>query len=263
MSNKPELIRLQKLIANAGYCSRREAERLIEAGQVSVNGQIVTIGTKASIDDKIRVDGVLLKTKKRTADKSQHQLIALHKPIGYVCTRNDPQGRKTVFELLPRIHQGRWIQVGRLDVNTSGLLLFTTDGELAHRLMHPSYEIEREYAVRVLGKPSAGTIKQLLSGVELDDGNAKFNSVEANQRKIKRSKDLDNKESANHWFHVMLKEGRKREVRRLWEAVGHPVNRLIRVRYANIRLHRETQPGKLLELKEKEIHEIKQLVGLN
>jgi len=249
-----EPVRLQKLIANAGYASRRESERLISAERVTVNGVTAVLGTKATLDDKIRIDGELLKTKKRS--RTNHQTIALHKPIGVVCTRSDPQNRPTVFELLPKLQQGRWIQVGRLDINTSGLILFTTDGELAHRLMHPSYEIEREYAVRVLGEPSKGTIKKLLSGVELDDGDARFQSV------VKQNTETTNKDKANHWFHVILKEGRKREVRRLWEAVGHPVNRLMRIRYANIRMHREVKQRETLVLNKSEIDELRKMVKL-
>lgn len=253
MSNTLKEERLQKIIANAGYASRREAERLIDAGRVSLNGQIVGLGTKATLNDKIRIDGKLLKTQKHT--RQHHQTIGLHKPVGVICTRNDPQGRPTVFDLLPRLHQGRWIQIGRLDINTSGLILFTTDGELAHRLMHPSYEIEREYAVRVRGEPSQATIKRLLKGVELEDGLAKFVSIDKQQMHHREDK-------SNHWFHVILKEGRKREVRRLWEAVEHPVNRLIRIRYANIRMHRETRPRELLELSSSDIRELKKSVGL-
>jgi len=255
MSNSDaEQMRLQKLIANAGYASRREAERLIAAERVTVNGDVAILGTKASRNDKIRIDGQLLKTKKHTRD--QHQTIGLHKPIGVICTRSDPQGRPTVFDLLPKLNQGRWIQVGRLDINTSGLILFTTDGELAHRLMHPSYEVEREYAVRVLGEPNKKTIQNLLTGIELEDGMAKFQSIEKqNHRNIPQDK-------ANHWFHVILKEGRKREVRRLWEAAGHPVNRLIRIRYANIRMHREIRPKEILSLSSDQLSGLKNSVKL-
>jgi len=245
--------RLQKIIANAGFASRREAERMIEAGRVSLNGKIIGLGTKATLEDKIRIDGKLLKTQKHT--RENHQTIGLHKPIGVICTRNDPQGRPTVFDLLPRLHQGRWIQIGRLDINTSGLILFTTDGELAHRLMHPSYEIEREYAVRVRGEPSQGAINKLLDGVELEDGMARFVSIE--KQNANRSQD-----KSNNWFHVILKEGRKREVRRLWEAVEHPVNRLMRIRYGSVRMHREVRPREILELSSHEIHELKNAVEL-
>jgi len=248
--------RVQKIIANAGFASRREAERLIESGQVSVNGKLVGLGAKATLNDKIRINGQLLKTQKRT--RIHHQTIGLHKPIGTVCTRNDPQGRPTVFELLPKLHKGRWIQVGRLDINTSGLILFTTDGELAHRLMHPSYEIEREYAVRVRGKPTQANLNKLLNGVQLEDGPARFLRIEN-----KRSKKLmTQSDKTNHWFHVVLKEGRKREVRRLWEAVGYPVNRLIRVRYADIRMHKEVQPGHLMDIENAQLKNLRHAVKL-
>ena len=234
-----EAVRLQKLIANAGVASRREVERWIEAGRVVLNGELAKLGDKATINDRIEIDGVLLKTRKRTS--TEHRTVVLHKPVGMLCTRKDPEGRPTVFELLPTLYQGRWIQVGRLDINTSGLIIFTTDGELAHRLMHPSYEIEREYAVRILGLPEYETIQKLLKGVELEDGIGKFYKVEAQASN-------DSGDRANNWFHVILKEGKKREVRRLWEAVGHKVNRLMRIRYANIRIHREIKPEEHFEL---------------
>ncbi|NNC97643.1 MAG: rRNA pseudouridine synthase [Gammaproteobacteria bacterium] len=249
-----DAVRLQKLIANAGKASRREAERWIEAGRVSLNGKIAKLGDKATLNDRVAIDGELLKTRKKTA--TSHRTLVLHKPVGVLCTRHDPEGRSNVFELLPRLGSGRWIQVGRLDINTSGLILFTTDGELAHRLMHPSYEIEREYAVRVLGEPDAESINQLLQGVELEDGMGRFLKIEKQHSANKKS------DAANHWFHVILKEGRKREVRRLWEAVGHKVNRLMRIRYANIRLHREVKPGEYFELEGQSLNELKSKVKL-
>lgn len=249
-----EAVRLQKLIANAGLASRREAERWIEAGRVELNGQLAKLGDKATINDRVVIDGILLKTRKKTS--TEHRTIVLHKPIGVLCTRNDPEGRANVFELLPKLSRGRWIQVGRLDINTSGLIIFTTDGELAHRLMHPSYEIEREYAVRVLGQPDYETLQKLLTGVELDDGIGRFHKIEAQVATEKKG------DSANHWFHVILKEGRKREVRRLWEAVGHKVNRLMRIRYANIRLHREVKPTEYFDLVGQQFDELKAKVGL-
>lgn len=249
-----EPIRLQKIIANAGLASRREAERWIEAGRITLNGKPAKLGDKATLNDRIEVDGELVKTRKKTT--KHHRTIVLHKPVGVLCTRNDPEGRKTVFELLPKLGSGRWIQVGRLDINTSGLIIFTTDGELAHRLMHPSYEVEREYAVRVLGDPDAETINQLLQGVELEDGIGRFLQVERQHATNKRD------DAANHWFHVILREGRKREVRRLWEAVGHKVNRLMRIRYANIRLHREVKPEEWFELDGQKLQELKAKVGL-
>ena len=249
-----ESMRLQKLIANAGLGSRREVERWIEAGRVELNGEIAKLGAKATLNDRVVIDGVLLKSRKKTS--TEHRNIVLHKPVGVLCTRHDPQGRPSVFDLLPRLARGRWIQVGRLDINTSGLIIFTTDGELAHRLMHPSYEVEREYAVRILGEPEYETIQTLLKGVELDDGIGKFHRIDAQVATEKKG------DSANHWFHVILKEGRKREVRRLWEAVGHKVNRLMRIRYANIRLHREIKPEQHFELEGQQLAELKAKVGL-
>ena len=253
LETEAEAVRLQKLIANAGVASRREVERWIEAGRVVLNGELAKLGDKATINDRIEIDGVLLKTRKRTS--TDHRTVVLHKPVGMLCTRKDPEGRPTVFELLPTLYQGRWIQVGRLDINTSGLIIFTTDGELAHRLMHPSYEIEREYAVRVLGLPEYETIQKLLKGVELEDGIGKFHKIDAQASN-------DSGDRANNWFHVILKEGKKREVRRLWEAVGHKVNRLMRIRYANIRLHREIKPEEHFELTGQQLSELKSKVKL-
>lgn len=254
ISGAEDAIRLQKLIANAGLASRREAERWIEAGRVELNGKPAKLGDKATLNDRVVIDGELLKTRKKTS--TSHRTIVLHKPVGILCTRNDPEGRSNVFELLPHLGRGRWIQVGRLDINTSGLIIFTTDGELAHRLMHPSFEVEREYAVRVLGQPEYESIQKLLTGVQLDDGVGRFHKIDAQIADKKKG------DSANNWFHVVLKEGRKREVRRLWEAVGHKVNRLMRIRYANIRLHREIKPSEYFDLEGQQLEELKARVGL-
>jgi 23S rRNA pseudouridine2605 synthase len=221
--------RLQKLLASAGHGSRRAVEEWIRAGRVSVNGVTAELGARATLSDDIRLDGRPLSLVSRAV---QHELLLYHKPVGQVTTRNDPQGRATVFDSLPRPPAGRWIVVGRLDVNTAGLLLFTTDGELAHRLMHPSSEIEREYLVRVRGIPSPETLERLRLGVVLDDGPAHFDSVIAHG-------------AASHgWYRVTLHEGRNREVRRLWEAVGHEVSRLTRIRFANIELPGNLPAGK-------------------
>ena len=178
-------------------------------------------------------------------------MIAYHKPVGELVTRDDPEGRPTIYAALPKIQAGRWIPVGRLDINTAGLLLLTTDGTLAHRLMHPSGGVEREYAVRVLGEVTVEQRRQLTTGVQLDDGPASFEQVvEAGG------------EGANRWYHVVLKEGRKREVRRLWEALGHTVSRLIRVRYGPVRLARELRPGTWRELRTSERAALYRSVGL-
>ncbi len=175
----------------------------------------------------------------------------LNKPIDYVCTHNDPQSRQTVFSLLPKLHHDRWISIGRLDINSSGLLLFTNNGELANRFMHPKYELEREYAVRVLGQVNEETLKILQSGVELDDGEAKFVTIcDAGGQ------------GANHWYHVTLKEGRNREVRRLWEAVGHKVSRLHRIRYGPVQLPRSIKPGRYQELESSTTDLLLEFVGL-
>lgn len=241
--------RIQKLLAAAGIASRREAERLIEAGRVSVNGNVVSLGDKAELSDTVRVDGKVIRLDRRPQIK--HRVLAYHKPEGEVCTRSDPEGRPTIFDGLPRLRSGRWINVGRLDINTSGLVLLTTDGELANRLMHPSNELEREYAVRVLGEVSEAMLRQLRKGVELDDGPARFTSI----------RDAGG-QGANHWYHVTLNEGRNREVRRLWESQGVQVSRLSRVRFGPIALRRGLKPGGWDELPRQEIDQLRQQVGL-
>jgi 23S rRNA pseudouridine2605 synthase len=199
--------RLQKLIATAGYGSRRWAERLIEQGRIEVNNKTASIGDKAQITDTVKIDG-------RKIDLARYQeeetkVIILNKQAGVICSNKDEEGRKSVFDLLPK--ESRWVMVGRLDLNTSGLLLFTNNGNLANKLMHPSSEIDREYAVRVLGKVEQEDLRQLTDGIELDDGFAKFSRVS-----------VGGGQGANRWYKVVLKEGRKREVRRLWESLGFP-----------------------------------------
>jgi 23S rRNA pseudouridine2605 synthase len=229
------MIRLQKLLAAAGLGSRRSVEQWIREGRVTIGGRLAQLGDRASPTDEVCLDGRRLDL--NPAQLTSRELLLYHKPIGEVTTRNDPQGRPTVFERLPQPGNGRWITVGRLDVNTSGLLLFTTDGELAHRLMHPSSEIEREYLVRVRGRPQPAQIRQLLQGVLLDDGPARFDSV------TYEAGDGDASEGINTTFRVILHEGRNREVRRLWHAVGLEVSRLLRVRYGPIELPRDLRPG--------------------
>jgi 23S rRNA pseudouridine2605 synthase len=221
--------RLQKLLASAGFGSRRAIEDWIRAGRITVNGAVAELGLRASSADDIRLDGKALSLVSRAA---QHELLLYHKPVGEVTTRSDPEGRPTVFDRLPVAAAGRWIVVGRLDVNTSGLLLFTTDGELAHRLMHPSSEIEREYLVRVRGVPTAETLEQLRRGVVLDDGPAHFDRI------------IEQGAASHGWYRVTLREGRNREVRRLWECVGHEVSRLTRVRFAAVELPADLTVGK-------------------
>lgn len=227
--------RIQKLLARAGYGSRREIERWIIAGEIKVNGNLAETGQPVSAQDTIILRGKTLNLDARL--RATPKVLAYHKKAGEICTMNDPEGRPTVFDSLPKVHQGRWVMIGRLDINTDGLLLFTTDGELANRLMHPSREIEREYATRVLGEVDGDMLKRLQTGVELDDGPAKFIRI----------KDAGG-EGANHWYHVVLAEGRNREVRRLWESQGVKVSRLIRVRYGNISLPRYLRAGHSEEL---------------
>ena len=241
--------RIQKLLASAGIGSRREVDRWLGEGLISVNGVRAKPGDRASSEDKIRLRGKLLHIK--PADKRVCRVISYHKPVGEIVARRDPEGRPEVFSSLPRINSGRWVAVGRLDMNTSGLMLFTNDGELANKLMHPSSAIEREYAVRVLGDVGADHLTQLVKGVPLDDGIASFDSVvEAGGS------------GANRWFHVVLKEGRKREVRRLWEALGFQVSRLIRIRYGSILLGRALRPGKWRDLDPSELGALYEAAGM-
>ncbi len=216
--------KLQKVLANAGVGSRREMEKWIEAGRISVNGKLATLGDRVESADKIRVDGNALST---SNDAPVCRVLMYNKPEGELCSRKDPEGRATVFDRLPSIKNGRWIAVGRLDINTSGLLLFTNDGELANRLMHPKHEVEREYSVRVFGEVENIMLKRLTDGVKLEDGEAKFTHI------VKKPGD---EESQNTWYNVSLSEGRNREVRRLWESQGLQVSRLMRVRYGTLEL---------------------------
>lgn len=240
--------KLQKILAQAGYGSRRAMEEWIAAGRVTVNGKVAQLGDRAEVGDKITVDGRPLKAEKL---KAPRKVVMYYKPVGEVSTRNDPENRPVVFDRLPPLESGRWIAVGRLDVNTSGLLLFTTDGELANRLMHPSYEIEREYAVRVLGEVSEEVIERLQKGVELEDGPARFEKVEQLSEG-----------AANDWYRVTLREGRKREVRRLWESQGIQVSRLIRTSFGPISLPRFMNRGSVRALKPAEMAALYRLVGL-
>ncbi len=242
--------RLQKVLAQAGFGSRREIETWISAGRVTLNGKPASLGDKAGPFDKIKLDGRLLRGIKYAPQ--QCQVMLYNKPEGQVCTRSDPEGRDTVFQHLPKPRSGRWIMVGRLDLNTSGLLLFTNDGELAKRLMHPSYQVEREYAVRILGVVTDSMIETLISGVQLEDGPARFKSVK-----------FSGGSGANKWFSIVLTEGRQREVRRLWEAQGLTVSRLIRTRFGAVRLPRNLRLGKTEFLTEKRIQQLMQTVKLS
>jgi len=239
--------RLQKLIANAGYGSRRWAERLIEQGRVSLNNRDVKLGDKALINDKVRIDGKLIDLKRYA--ETETKVLILNKQAGFICSSKDVEGRKSVFDLLPE--NSRWIMVGRLDLNSSGLLLFTNNGELANKLMHPSSQIDREYAVRVLGKVKEEHIKKLTNGVELEDGFAKFHKVTQGGG-----------EGANRWYRVVIREGRKREVRKLWEFFDFKVSRLIRTRFGDIRLPDKLRSNQSEYLKPKQIQALLNSVNL-
>ncbi|MCX8584210.1 MULTISPECIES: 23S rRNA pseudouridine(2605) synthase RluB [unclassified Gilliamella] len=243
--------KLQKVLANLGNGSRREIEAMIVAGKISVDGKIATLGDRVDVNanPKIRINGHLVQL--RSKEKEVCRVLAYYKPEGEICSRHDPQGRANVFERLPRIKNARWINIGRLDINTSGLLLFTTDGELANRLMHPRHEIEREYAVRVFGNITDQQLNQLRKGVQLEDGPAAFNSIKP-----------QGGDGLNQWFNVVITEGRNREVRRMWEAVGVQVSRLLRIRYGNITLPKGLSRGTWMELGIDSVNYLRQLVGL-
>jgi 23S rRNA pseudouridine2605 synthase len=240
--------KLQKVIARSGHCSRREAERIIAQGRIKIDKNIAQLGDRVSSDRRIFLDDKELFI---AWEKPRPRVLVYNKPPGEICSRNDPEHPNTIFDNLPNLKIGRWISVGRLDINTSGLLLMTNDGELANLLMHPSSEVEREYAVRVLGEVTDEDFEQLKIGVQLDDGNAKFDKVW-----------YIGGQGANHWYHVVLKEGRNREVRRLWEALGITVSRLSRVRYGIIELPRGHKVGRWEELDEHLLRKLYASVGL-
>lgn len=244
--------KLQKLLAHAGLGSRREIETWISAGRITVNGKRAALGDRAHADDRILVDGKLVQLKQQRYE--QIKALIYHKPEGQICTRRDPQGRPTVFENLPAIPGGRWVSVGRLDINSSGLLLFTNNGDLANRLMHPSTGLEREYLVRVRGRASDQTIEKLVKkGVIIDGKPAHFQSVVA--------ADLA-EEGSNHWYRVVICEGRYREVRRMWDAVNHTVSRLKRIRYGTIKLNRDLKRSQHAKIAPKQLEKLVASVGL-
>lgn len=245
--------KLQKLLATVGLGSRRELEKWISAGRVSVNGSTAKLGDRAEADDRILVDGRPIKI---VTDDSPRVLM-YSKPEGEVSTTTDPEGRPTVFDGLPRLSRGRWIAIGRLDINTSGLLLFTTHGELANRLMHPSYEVKREYMVRIHGEVNEAMIARLTEGVILEDGVAKFKTVKA-----QHARSNDEHISSNQWFRVILAEGRTREVRRLWESQGVEVNRLKRISYGPIELPSFVRRSEFIELDPKQVISLFRAVSL-
>lgn len=232
--------KLQKALADAGLGSRREMERLIESGVVTVNGKTAALGERVTAADAVRVEGRLVH--RRSLEEKTPRVLMYHKVAGEIVSRDDPEGRPSVFDHLPRVPGARWVAVGRLDFNTEGLLLFTTSGSLANRLMHPRWEIEREYAVRVIGELEAEPMQALRTGVELEDGPARFDDL------------IDEGGTGtNHWYRVKIREGRNREVRRMFEAVGTTVSRLIRVRYGAVSLPKSLPRGKKMELTPEEV----------
>lgn len=246
---EPDAPKLQKVLAQAGVGSRRDIEQMIEDGRIEVNDQVAHIGQRISHGDRVKVAGKPIKV--RIAPPAA-RILAYHKPVGEVVTHDDPQGRPTVFRRLPRLQNGKWMSVGRLDLNTEGLLLFTNSGELANQLMHPRFGVEREYAVRVLGSLDEASRERLLTGVEIDGQSAAFVSI---------SNGLG--EGVNQWYRVVITEGRNREVRKLFDAVGLTVNRLIRVRYGAIVLPRGLRRGVWAELGESDVRAVKSLAGMD
>ncbi len=239
--------KLQKVLARAGFGSRREIETWIVAGRVRVNGKVAVIGERVSGDDKIMVDGKRLAPQNKT--REVRRVILYNKPDHEVSTRKDPEGRATVFDGLPSLKHSRWVGIGRLDLNTSGLLLFTTDGELANKLMHPSSQIEREYAVRVMGSVTPTMIQQMHEGVIIDGNLCRFTDIQ-----------FFAGEGINQWYHVVLIEGRNREVRKLWESQGVKVSRLKRVRFGPIFIPSNVRRGTYQELGKTEIAKLLKLV---
>lgn len=239
--------RLQKFLARLGLGSRRQIEDWIRQGRITVNGAAAQLGVQVNGAERIQIDN---KPVQARVFGQRRRVLAYYKPVGEMASRHDPEGRPTIFERLPPLRDGRWIAVGRLDLNTQGLLLLTNDGELANRLMHPSSQIEREYAVRVLGEVSPELLQRLRKGVLLEDGPARFDEIRETGGG-----------GANRWYHVILREGRNREVRRLWESQGVKVSRLIRVRYGPVTLRRGLHPGRWDELDEAQIRILLEAAG--
>lgn len=254
MAKKPEPAppageRLQKVLAQAGHGSRREIETWISAGRVAINGRPAQLGARVGPNDKVTIDHKPVKLP--IAAVRPARVLALHKPLATICSRRDPEGRSTVFSLLPGLVDERWIAVGRLDVNTTGLLLFTDDGELAHRLMHPRHQVEREYLVRVFGEVDDDVVQRLRDGVRIDGERVAFDHLERHDGA-----------GSNQWYRCALHSGRNREVRRLWESQGVQVSRLIRIRFGNIVLPRELAPGAYVELAGAPLANLMRLVGM-
>ena len=239
--------RIHKVLANAGHGSRREIEALIRDGKITVNGKPAILGQCIGEKDRVTINSRAIRL--HLHKKKNPKVLAYYKPAGEVCTRRDEKGRETVFRNLPPLRNSRWINIGRLDLNTMGLLLFTTDGDLANKLMHPSSQVEREYAVRILGDVTKKNLNALLDGVALEDGVAKFTDIHDSGGK-----------GANHWFHVVVMEGRNKEVRRLWESQGVQVTRLIRTRFGSYILPRKKRVGQHWRLDDKEIEALQKTI---
>lgn len=240
--------RLHKLLALAGLGSRRDMEELIASGRVTINGVPAQVGASVTPADVVRVDKRPLHL---PFEAELPRVLLYHKPEGEIVSQDDPENRATVFDKLPRVRGGRWVAIGRLDINTSGLLIFTTSGDLANHFMHPRYEVEREYAVRLMGELTEEQMAQLRVGVELEDGVAQFDTIQDKGG-----------EGANHWYQVVLREGRNREVRRLFEAMGLMVSRLMRVRFGPVSLPSRVKRGQMLELPNKEVAALLEWAGL-
>ncbi|MGZ8186945.1 MAG: 23S rRNA pseudouridine(2605) synthase RluB [Methylobacter sp.] len=241
--------RIQKVLARGGVGSRREIEHWINEGRLKLNGAVVTLGARLKAGDHLKINGRVLHWEKYA--EQPIRVLLYHKPVGEVVTRRDPEGRPVVFTQMPKLATGRWITVGRLDINTSGLLLTTNNGELANRLMHPSTQVEREYAVRILGEVSDATMEKLKQGVELEDGKAKFNDIKFSAG-----------EGANKWYYVTVSEGRNRLVRRLWESQEVTVSRLMRVRYGPVVLPERLKAHSFYELTDKELELLMEFAGM-
>jgi 23S rRNA pseudouridine2605 synthase len=248
MIESPVTEKLQKVLANMGLGSRRGLEEWIKDGRVSVNGRVAKLGDRVGEEDRLEVNG-----KPVVRTPVRHRYLLYNKPANEICSRKDPDGRKSVFDQLPKLSKQRWIAVGRLDYSTSGLLLFTTDGNLANRLMHPSAKIDREYAVRVLGDVTDEMMQNLREGVMLEDGKAKFTDIQRGR---------EDQEGANQWYYVVLMEGRNREVRRLWESQGITVSRLKRVRFGSFFIPSAVKAGRWMEIPPKEVKDLYTMAGM-
>ncbi|HAG71239.1 MAG TPA: 23S rRNA pseudouridylate synthase B [Gammaproteobacteria bacterium] len=240
--------KLQKVLARAGFGSRREIETWISKGRVKVNGKVAVVGDRVDDEDQVTVDGKKLSSQAK--QRFDRRILLYNKPENEICTRKDPEGRRTVFDKLPVIRHGRWVSVGRLDINTSGLLLFTTDGELANKLMHPSFQIEREYAVRVMGEVTQEIVDLMHKGVMIEGNLCRFTDIQYFAG-----------DGANQWYHVVLIEGRNREVRKLWESQGLKVSRLKRVRFGTTFMPSTITKGQFRELPKQEVDKLLKLVA--